>query len=117
MWEVVGAYLGGAKANEDEQGKWQFNPTRWEPNLKTFGYMVGGAAVGYMGGAAIEGLFAGTTTLHVGLTYENLASVFAEINLAGTGTILEGVGYATAAGGGLYITGTALNNFLKKRKN
>ena len=79
--------------------------------------MVGGAAVGYMGGAAIEGLFAGTTTLHVGLTYENLASVFAEINLAGTGTILEGVGYATAAGGGLYITGTALNNFLKKRKN
>jgi len=106
---ILGAYLGGAAANKNKNsGAWGWNPLKWEPNLKTLGGVIGGAALGYLGGSAVQGLFAGTTTLNIGLGNGFLAGGV-ELNLSGAGAIIEGLGYSTAAGGGLWLTSNMLS--------
>ncbi len=101
---ILGAYLGGAAVNKNKTtGAWGWNPLKWEPNLKTLGGMVGGAVLGYLGGSAVQGLFASTTTLNLGLG-NSLFATGLELNLSGVGPIVKGLGYVTAAGGGLWVT-------------
>ncbi len=64
---VIGAYSGGVIANGGE-----LNPTKWELNIKTLGYMIGGAIVGGITGGVSNGIatsgvaFANTKALLVG---------------------------------------------------
>jgi RHS repeat-associated protein len=64
---VIGAYSGGVIANGGE-----LNPTKWELNIKTLGYIIGGAIVGGVTGGVSNGIatsgvaFANTKALLVG---------------------------------------------------
>lgn len=64
---VIGAYSGGTLANNGE-----LNPTKWQYDMKTLGYMLGGAIVGGLTGYASNSIltsgtaFAGTKAIVVG---------------------------------------------------
>ncbi len=109
---VIGSYLGGAAANKNkDSGTWGWNPLKWDLNFKTLGGVVGGAALGYLGGSAVQGLFVGTATLNVGFGNAFIAGGV-QLNLSGAGAVIQGLGYTTAAGGGILL----LQSQLSKRK-
>jgi RHS repeat-associated protein len=64
---IIGAYSGGVIANGG-----QLNPAKWDYNLKTLGYIVGGAIVGGVTGGVANGIatsgvaFANTKAILVG---------------------------------------------------
>jgi hypothetical protein len=63
-----------------------------------------------------EGVLAGGTPLNasLGATFDNVGTAFANVSIGGgSGVTLETLGYATAAGGGLYATGSTIKNFFK----
>ncbi|MDP3442152.1 MAG: RHS repeat-associated core domain-containing protein [Ignavibacteria bacterium] len=110
---MFGAYLGGMSAND---GKINMGSWDWKDPTTYVGIGLGGA-MGALGGQLLfgaNGVLAGGTSLNVSLsaTLQNAGAVFANINISATGISLADVGYATIAGGGAILTGTALHNLL-----
>jgi len=101
---IIGAYIGGSAANH-----WKWNPTKWNfSNSDTWAYMAFGSLVGGFGGQLLlgpGGLIAGGSQLGVsiGAFVGNTFSGFATFAVSSSGVILQGVGYVTAAGGGVYV--------------
>jgi len=92
---VVGAYMGGVTANEGE-----FNPGKWTSS-NTAGYMIGGAIVGAISGAASYGV---STS---GMPMANTASIMA-------GSFTNSVGMHIVTGGKTDVSisfGVASYNF------
>lgn len=83
---VIGAYSGGVIANGG-----QFNPTKWEWNMKTLGYMVGGAIVGGVTGGVSNGI---STS---GVAFANTKAIL-------VGSIINGMGTHIYTGGKSEIT-------------
>jgi RHS repeat-associated protein len=116
---VIGAYAGGSIANND----WTPWNGGWEWDGDTFFAMAFGGLVGGFGGQWLfgtNGVLAGGTSLNASICIgsQSIGAVGANFSIgAGTGITLEGIGYATAAGGGLYLTGNALNNWLSGEGN
>lgn len=102
---IIGAYIGGSAANH-----WKWNPVKWNfQNSDTWAYMAFGAIVGGFGGQLLlgpGGIIAGGSQLGVsiGAFVGNTFSAFATFAVSSSGVILQGVGYVTAAGGGVYVT-------------
>ena len=89
----------------------------WNDPATYFG-LIGGGIAGGLGAQwmfGTEGVLAGGAPLNISLgsAFDNIGAAFANISIGGgSGVTLEGVGYVTAAGGGAYVTGNALNNWL-----
>lgn len=109
---IVGAYLGGTATND-----WQWNPGKWDyKDPATYFGIVGGGLAGGLGAQWMfgpGGVLAGGTAVDVsvGLTANNAGAAFANFSFGeGAGLVFEGLGYATIAGGGAYLTAQALNS-------
>ena len=72
---VIGAYSGGVIANGG-----QLNPTKWEWNMKTLGYMIGGAIVGGVSGGVSNGVATS------GVAFANTKAILVGSMLNGMGT-------------------------------
>lgn len=83
---VIGAYSGGVLANGGE-----FNPTKWEWNGKTLGYMLGGAIVGGVTGGVSNGIATS------GVAFANTKAIL-------VGSIINGMGTHIYTGGKTDIT-------------
>jgi RHS repeat-associated protein len=115
---IIGAYLGGTATND-----WQWNPGKWDyENPATYFGIVGGGLAGGLGAQWMlgpEGVLAGGTPLNVslGINFDKVGTAFANISIGGgSGVTLETLGYATVAGGGAYLTGTMINNWMDGQK-
>ncbi|MCL2683093.1 MAG: FG-GAP-like repeat-containing protein [Bacteroidales bacterium] len=110
---LVGAYLGGAMTND-----WNFNPAKWDWNSgQTYIGIFGGGLMGAMGGAMLGYSLANagySVGISLGFEFGGIATVGAEF-LAANGTLmLQGLGYATAAGGGIWLTNELRNKNKQK---
>ncbi len=107
---AIGAYLGGASSNN-----WDLNPGNWSLNFDTFSAMAFGGLVGGFGGQYLfgaGGVVSGGTSLNVavGSQIGNVFNAGANFAVSNSGVMLEGLGYTTVAGGGLYISSQNYNN-------
>lgn len=78
---VFGAYSGAVIANGG-----QLNPTKWDWNMKTFGYVIGGALVGGVTGGVSNGIATS------GVPFANTRAIF-------VGSLINGMGTHMYTGG------------------
>gem|GEM_PF-2129363 len=104
---IVGAYIGGAWMND-----WKMNPAKWDyKSSNTWVGMIGGCLIG--GFAASMGWYALTTNyaFNINVGISGLQGAFqggAQFLVSNSGIIFQGLGYATAAGGGAFLTHEAI---------
>jgi RHS repeat-associated protein len=83
---IIGAYSGGVIANGGE-----FNPTKWQWDMKTLGYMASGAIVGGITGGVSNGIATS------GVAFANTKAIL-------TGSIINGMGTHFYTGGKTDVT-------------
>ncbi|GAB6013233.1 RHS repeat-associated core domain-containing protein [Viscerimonas tarda] len=107
---VIGAYSGGVMANSG-----QYNPTKWDYSSgKTWGYMLGGAAIGgvsgYLGASVASGggFMANTMGIMVGSSFNSMGMA----TLSG-GSLTPSISFGVAS----YNFGTGKWGYLGKKGN
>lgn len=115
---IVGAYLGGAATND-----WQWNPGKWDyGDPGTYFGIIGGGLAGGLGGQWMfgpGGVLSGGTSVNValGASFDKIGAAFANFSFGeGAGLAFQGLGYATIAGGGAYITANAPNGWFSRNE-
>ena len=106
---LVGGYLAGSAAND-----WEWNPGKWDNSIHTWSAVFLGGVAGAIGCSYLfgpGGVIAGGTPLNISLGFNinNVVAPLAQFTVSNSGIILNGAGYITAAGGGMWLTSNMLS--------